>query len=112
KVYGVPGSPYLRAVLVGLEEKAAAYELIPVSGPATKQPEHLARHPFGRVPAFEHDGFALYETQAILRYIDGAFPGAALQPTGLKERAHMDQLVGICDWYLFPQVGVTIAFQR
>ena len=112
KVYGVPGSPYLRAVLVGLEEKGAAYELVPIRGPESKQPEHLARHPFGRVPAFEHDGFSLYETQAILRYIDGAFPGAALRPSELKELARMDQLIGVCDWYLFPQVGVTIAFQR
>jgi len=112
KVYGVPGSPYLRAVLVGLEEKGAAYELVPIRGPESKQPEHLARHPFGRVPAFEHDGFLLYETQAILRYIDGAFPGAALRPSELKELARMDQLIGVCDWYLFPQVGVTIAFQR
>jgi len=112
KVYGVPGSPYLRAVLVGLEEKGAAYELVPIRGPESKQPEHLARHPFGRVPAFAHDGFSLYETQAILRYIDGAFAGAALRPSAPKELARMDQLVGICDWYLFPQVGVTIAFQR
>jgi len=112
KVYGVPGSPYVRAVLVGLEEKGAAYDFVAVSGPQTKLPEHLARHPFGRVPAFWHDGFALYETQAILRYIDGAFAGAALRPRDLKEVARMDQLIGICDWYLFPQVGVTIAFQR
>lgn len=112
KVYGVPGSPFMRAVLVGLEEKAVPYELVAMRGPDSKQPEHLARHPFGRVPAFEHDGFALYETQAILRYIDGAFPGAALQPADLRERARMDQLIGICDWYLFPQVAVTIAFQR
>ena len=33
---------------------------------------HLARHPFGKVPAFEHDEFALYETQAIMRYVDEA----------------------------------------
>jgi len=112
KVYGVPDSPFLRAVLVGLEEKGAAYQLVPIRGPEAKQPEHLARHPFGRVPAFEHDGFALYETQAILRYVDGAFAGLSLQPGELKQRARMDQLIGICDWYLFPQVAVTIAFQR
>jgi glutathione S-transferase len=112
KIYGVPGSPFMRAVLVGLEEKGAAYDLVPISGADSKQPEHLARHPFGRVPAFEHDGFPLYETQAILRYVDGAFPGPSLRPTDLKALARMDQLIGINDWYLFPQVGVTIAFQR
>jgi glutathione S-transferase len=112
KVYGVPGSPFMRAVLVGLEEKGASYDLVPISGPETKQPAHLARHPFGRVPAFEHDGFALYETQAILRYVDATFPGPSLRPADVKQLARMDQLIGICDWYLFPQVSVTIAFQR
>jgi len=40
--------------------------------------EHLTRHPFGRIPAFEHNGFHLYETGAIVRYIDDAFPGCKL----------------------------------
>jgi len=112
KVFGVPGSPYVRAVMVGLEEKQAPYEFAAIAPADSKSPEHLARHPFGRVPAFTHDGFTLYETQAILRYADAAFSGPALRPAGLQALARMDQLVGICDWYLFPQVGVTIAFQR
>ena len=37
-------------------------------------------HPFGRMPAFEHDGFRLFETAAISRYVDEAFAGPALQP--------------------------------
>src|SRR5215212_9755015 len=112
KVHGVPGSPYVRAAMMGLEEKQVAYEFVALAPANAKSPEHLARHPFGRVPAFEHDGFTLYETQAILRYVDAAFSGPALRPTDLRALARMDQLVGICDWYLFPQVGVTIAFQR
>jgi len=40
--------------------------------------EHLTRHPFGRIPAFEHNGFHLYATGAIVRYIDDAFPGCKL----------------------------------
>ena len=112
KVYGVPGSPFMRAVLAGLEEKQVRYELVALAPMDSKAPEHLARHPFGRVPAFEHDGFALYETQAILRYVDATFPGPSLRPGDVKALARMDQLIGICDWYLFPQVSVTIAFQR
>ena len=112
KIYGVPGSPFMRAVLAGLEEKQVRYELVALAPMDSKSPEHLARHPFGRVPAFEHDGFGLYETQAILRYVDATFPGPALQPRDPKDRARMDQLIGINDWYLFPQVAVTIAFQR
>ena len=112
KVFGVPGSPYVRAVMMGLEEKRVGYDFVAIAPGDSKSPEHLARHPFGRVPAFAHDGFSLYETQAILRYVDAAFDGPALRPSDIKALARMDQLVGICDWYLFPQVGVTIGFQR
>ena len=52
-----------------------------------------------RVPALVHDGFALYETGAITRYIDRAFPGPALQPTGPQALARMDQIIAIVDSY-------------
>jgi glutathione S-transferase len=39
-------------------------------------PLHLERHPFGRVPALQHDDFMLYETSAIAAYVDDVFPGA------------------------------------
>src|SRR5260370_22676162 len=66
-VYSMPASPFGRAVLATLEEKAATYRLLPVAPGTFRSPEHLARHPFGRVPVLEHDGFSLYESQAILR---------------------------------------------
>ena len=61
-VYGVPGSPFVRAVQVGLEEKGGAYRLHVLGPQDSKGDEYLARHPFGRVPAFAHGDFALYET--------------------------------------------------
>jgi len=61
------------------------------------------RQPFGKVPAFEHDGFALFETAAILRYVDEAFPGPALQPVDTKQRARMSQAISVCDSYLYPR---------
>jgi glutathione S-transferase len=57
-------------VLVALEEKGARYRLCAVPPGTLKTPEHLARHPFGRVPVMEHGSFRLYESQAILRYLD------------------------------------------
>jgi len=63
-VYSIPGSPFGRAVLATLEEKAATYRLMPVAPGTFRSPEHLARHPFGRVPVLEHSGFSLYESQA------------------------------------------------
>src|SRR5512140_3693496 len=108
-VHTVPGSPFARAVLATLEEKGARYRLAPN---ASKSPEHLARHPFGRVPAFEHDGVALYETQAILRYLDRVLPQPALTPADPRRAARMDQVMNINDWYLFPGVGNVIVFHR
>jgi glutathione S-transferase len=111
-VYGVPGSPYLRAALLGFEEKEIAYRLVPMGFGESKAPEHLARHPFGRIPVVEHGDFRLYETQAILRYLDDLDPTPPFQPRGARAKARMNQLVGITDWYFFPKVTATISFQR
>src|SRR3569833_2093905 len=111
-VHGVPGSPYGRAVLATLVVKGATFQLSPVVPGTLKVEPHVSRHPFGRVPVLEHEGFMLYETQAILRYLDRVLPGAALMPTDAKEAARMDQVMNVCDWYLFQGVGTVIGFQR
>ena len=79
---------------------------------AHREEPHLSRHPFGKMPAFEHDGFALYETQAILRYIDEGFPVAPLQPTDLHQFARMSQIMGIVDAYAWPSIAAGIVFNR
>lgn len=112
KVYGIPGSPFLRSVEIGLREKGVDYQLVAMAPGEHKQPEYLERHPFGRVPAFEHDGFAIYETQAILRYLDDVFPNPPLTPGNPKERTRMNQVIGIIEWYFFPKAAAPIAFNR
>ncbi len=111
-VHSVPGSPFGRSVLAPLEEKRAAYRLAAVAPGRTKTPEYLALHPFGRVPVMEHDGFRLYETQAILRYLDRQITQPSLTPTDIKRAARMDQVMNINDWYLFHGVGNVIIFHR
>ncbi len=111
-VYGVPGSPFVRGVQMGLEEKHVAYRLHPIGGQDTKGEAHLKRHPFGRVPAFEHGDFSLYETQAILRYLDDIFPEPAFEPADPRAAARMNQIIGINDWYFFPKVAAVIVWQR
>ena len=101
-VHSIPGSPYGRSVLATLEEKGAAYRLSPVA-PGTFQSEpHISRHPFGKVPVLEHDGFMLFETQAILRYLDRVLPEPGLTPdedviAAAMPRAHkvFDILAGL-----------------
>src|SRR5215469_7232749 len=111
-VHGVPGSPYVRAALLTLEEKGADYELAAMKLGTLKQQPHLSRHPFGRIPAFEHDGWMLYETQAIMRYVDAVIPGPRLQPDDPRAAARMNQLIGITDWYVMPQVSAPITRNR
>lgn len=111
KLYGMAGSPNVRGAMLGLAEKAVDYELITVP-PPFKDADHMARNPFGRVPVMEHDGFMLYETQAILRYVDQVFEGPALQPNNAREAARMDQILGIIDCYVFKTWSGDIAFER
>ena len=111
-VHTIPGSPYARAVLIALEEKAAPYRVAGLAPGAHRSPEHLARHPFGRVPVLDHGEFRLYETQAILRYIDRVVATPPLTPADARSAGRMDQLMNVNDWYLFQGVASVIAFQR
>lgn len=111
-VYGIPGSPFLRSVEIGLHEKALDYTLHALAPGEHKQPACLARHPFGKIPAFEHDGFVIYETQAILRYLDSNFRNPPLTPADPKAAARMNQVIGIIECYYFPKAGVPIGFNR
>jgi len=111
-VYGPAGSSYVWSTRLALAEKGVAHELVDVPVGAHREEPHLSRHPFAKVPAFEHDGFALYETQAILRYIDEGFPVAPLQPTDLHEFARMNQIMGIVDAYAWPSIAGGILINR
>ena len=111
-VHSVAGSPFGRAVLATLEEKGAAYRFSPVAVGSARSEPHISRHPFGRVPVLEHNGFLVYETQAILRYLDRVLPNEPLAPTDPRLTARMDQVLNICDWYLFQGVNNVIGFQR
>ena len=61
----------------------------------------MAVNPTGKVPAFKHGDFVLYETLAITNYIDQAFDGPALQPADAKERAVMNQWISYINAYVF-----------
>jgi glutathione S-transferase len=111
-VHIVPGSPFSRAVLLTLEEKRAPYQVVPVVPGTLRSPQHLSRHPFGRVPVLEHGDFRVYETQAILRYLDRVLPEPALTPADPRRAALMDQAMNVNDWYLFQGAGAVIGFQR
>jgi glutathione S-transferase len=113
-VYGPNYSTYVRTTRLALTEKPAPYQLTEIAfmQGAHKQDEFLKRNPFGRVPAFEHDGLKLYETSAITRYIDRSFGGAKLQPTEAKQLAKMDQVISIVDSYAYACIIGKLVWQR
>jgi glutathione S-transferase len=102
-LYGLSRSVYTRIARLALEEKGVSYTLeeVEIFGSSGAPAEHLARQPFGRIPAFAHDGFMLYETGAITRYVDETFAGTRLQPQDARSRARMNQVIGIVDSYAY-----------
>ena len=87
-----------------MAEKGASFDFVPVdlAKREHKSPEHLARQPFGVVPVLEDDGFRLYESRAIVRYLDARLPGAALVPADLRDRARMEQWISVESSYFSP----------
>lgn len=100
-IHGPAYSTYARTARLVLEEKGARYELraVDILTGEGQAPDHLARQPFGKVPALDHDGFTLFETFAIARYLDEALPGPRLQPEDVRRRARMTQICGVVDSY-------------
>jgi glutathione S-transferase len=113
-VYGAPYSVYVRAVRLALEEKGVPYRLVPIDvfTPDGPPKEYLNRQPFGRIPAFEHGDFQLYEAGAITRYVDEAFPGPALQPMAPELRARTHQVISILDSYAYRTLVWDIYVER
>ncbi|MBM3649414.1 MAG: glutathione S-transferase family protein [Alphaproteobacteria bacterium] len=99
-LHGYRYSVYTRIARLVLAEKGVAYGRVEVDPFAADRPADDANlHPFGRVPTLVHDGFVLYETAAITRYLDRAFAGPHLQPAAPRAAARMDQTIGIVDAY-------------
>ncbi|MCZ4279885.1 glutathione S-transferase family protein [Kiloniella laminariae] len=103
-VYGADFSVYVQAVRLTLAEKGIPHRLVPINPFENKglDPEYLALHPFARVPAFDDGQIQLYESDAIARYIDDAYPGPLLIPPRPEDRARANQLLSILNSYAYP----------
>lgn len=100
-VYGDPISTYVRSVRLALAEKGVQHSLVVVDliKGQHKEAAHMARNPWGKMPAFEHAGQQFYEVSAIIRYVDEAFPGPALMPSTPTDRVRVNQVMSIVDNY-------------
>ncbi len=96
QIYGAAGSTCTRKVLTALIETNTPYELNPVdlAKREHKQEPHLSRQPFGQIPTIDDEGFKLFESRAICRYLS-AKSGDQLVPVTLQGRALMDQWLSV-----------------
>jgi|SRR5215471_10887087 glutathione S-transferase len=99
KLHYHPLSTYSRRVLIALIEKEIAHEPVAIDMAARKhkEPTYLALNPYGRVPTLEEDGFVLYESTAILDYLEATHPDPALVPADARSRALVDMHMKLCD---------------
>jgi glutathione S-transferase len=110
-VYGFPRSTYVNIVRLVLTHKEVAYvfrDLEPVMG----KPEHLALHPFNRVPILRHGDFTIYETSAIASYVDEAFAGPRLTPQEVRSRSRMNQWISAVNSYYYPYMIYHVTHER
>lgn len=98
-IYGSPFSTFTWSARLALAEKGVAYELRPA---ALGTDAYAALHPWQKMPVLEHDGWRVYEAAAVMRYVDEAFAGPALQPADVRARARMMQWLSAYNDYVAP----------
>jgi glutathione S-transferase len=108
-LYYGSGSPFAWRVQLALEHKALPYELKVLSFSAgdTRKPEFIALNPRHQVPVIVDGDFVLYESNAIVEYLDEAYPGrgAPLFPGNVQQRALVRRLIEEVDNYYYKATG-------
>lgn len=101
-LYGFPFSTCTKRVAVVLHEKKVPFKYVNIdlATGEHKRPEVLEKQPFGQVPYIEDDGFVLYESRAIARYIATKYAGQGTAglvppPTDIQASAKLDQALSI-----------------
>ena len=114
KLHYHPLSTYSRRVRIALIEKGLAADLIELdmAKGAHRELAYLALNPYGRVPTLEEDGFVLYESTAILEYLEATHPSPPLVPADARGRALVAMHVKLCDIQLARQTGIIIFPKR
>jgi len=105
------GSPFSWRVWLALEAKGIPYNLKVLSfdKKETTKPEFVAINPRHTVPTIVDDGYALWESLAILEYLDERFPsGAKLYPGDAKARARVRRLIREMEDYLGKPVDTVV----
>jgi glutathione S-transferase len=86
RIHGLPPSTFTRTVRMACHEKGIDYEMVDA------MPNTIgALNPFGKIPAITHGDVSLFESIAILRYLERVFPGPKLWPDDVLAAAACDQ---------------------
>jgi glutathione S-transferase len=110
-LYGFPLSTYVNVARLVLTHKGVPHEFRNIE-PDMGGPRHLTLHPFNRVPILEHGDFRLYETSAIIAYVDEVFAGHKLTPSDPQRRALMNQWISNLSAYIYPYFAFHIGHER
>lgn len=110
-LYGFPRSTYVNVVRLVLEHKNVPYDFRDLEG-EMGQPSHLALHPFNRVPVLEHGDYRLYETSAIIAYLDDVFVEPRLTPEDAQARGRMNQWISALNAYYYPYIVFHLGHER
>jgi glutathione S-transferase len=113
KLHHHPFSTFSRRVRIALIEKGIKAELVEVDmmKGAHRGEAYRALNPYGRVPTIEEDGFVLYESTAILDYLEATHPTPPLVPADARGRALAAMHMKLCDLQLARPTG-TIIFPK
>jgi len=99
KFWGRNTSSNVQKAMFAVGELGLAHERIDIGGPFGKnrEPAYLAMNPNGLVPTLEEDGFLLWESNSIIRYLAAKFGAGTLEPSDLRTRALASKWM---DWQL------------
>ena len=98
KLCGFTASNYHNKVKFALLEKKIPFEEI-ITWPS-KEADHLARSPMGKLPFIDIDGHTITESQVIIDYLEDAYPVTPLYPSDPVQRAHVRELIQYMELYL------------
>jgi glutathione S-transferase len=111
-LYYGSGSPYAWRVQLALEAKGLPYErkVLSFSAGDTTKPEFVALNPRHRVPTIDDGGFVLYESNAIVEYLDEAYAGrgTTLFPGDARKRATVRRMISEFDDYTQEAVDAVV----
>jgi glutathione S-transferase len=110
-LFGFPRSTYVQIAGLVLTQKEVPYTFHDLESEMNTA-SHITLHPFERVPILRHGDFTVYETAAIVAYVDEAFDGHKLTPEDAQPRGRMNQWISAINGYYYPYLIYHVSHER